>query len=144
MIVSGLIWSLFFKQNKQKLHANYSKTFHLNESNDEYLAHRYSQLFELGQYINMTSKGADMTLVLGDLNTRDFEKGYKLLRTHSQLLDAYKERPNAAYDDSHESGITCNSKTNVYSSNCNPNDAARIDYVLYKHKKGTHRHFLIL
>jgi len=119
----------------KKLHANYSKKFHLNELNDEYLAHRYAQLYELGQYINMTSKGVDFTLVMGDLNTREFEKGYKLLRAHSNLLDAYKERP-STLDEPLELGITCNAKSNVYSSNANPNDAARIDYILFKNQSG--------
>ena len=33
-------------------------------------------------------------------------------------------------------GITCNAKSNVYSSNANPNDAARIDYILFKNQSG--------
>jgi sphingomyelin phosphodiesterase 2 len=111
------------------LHANYSKKFHLNEFNDEYLAHRYSQLFELGQYINMTSNSADLIIVAGDLNTREFEHGYKLLRSQSNLLDAFRERQNI-YDQ--ESGITCNAISNCYSNNDYPDDQARIDYVLFK------------
>jgi hypothetical protein len=83
----------------------------------------------------MTNRGADFTLVMGDLNTRDFEKGYKLLRSHSNLLDAYRERP-SILDEPLELGITCNAKSNVYSSNANPNDAARIDYILYKNQNG--------
>ena len=83
----------------------------------------------------MTNRGADFTLVMGDLNTRDFEKGYKLLRAHSNLLDAYRERP-YIIDEPLELGITCNAKSNVYSSNANPNDAARIDYILFKNQNG--------
>jgi len=83
----------------------------------------------------MTNRGADFTLVMGDLNTREFEKGYKLLRAHSHLLDAYKERPNVL-EEPLELGITCNAKSNVYSSNTNPNDAARIDYILFKNQNG--------
>ena len=85
----------------------------------------------------MTCKGADLVLLLGDLNTREFEKGYKLLRCHSLLLDAYRERQNCT-DNSRDSEIhiTCNAKSNVYSSNWNPNDAARIDYILYKNHSG--------
>jgi hypothetical protein len=74
------------------LHANYSVKYEDNEFSDIYLAHRVSQLYELGQFIRQTSDSADMSILLGDLNTCDYENGYKLLRCHSHLLDAFKER----------------------------------------------------
>jgi hypothetical protein len=33
-----------------------------------------------------------MTLLLGDLNTCDYELGYRLLRQHTELLDAFREK----------------------------------------------------
>ena len=74
------------------LHANYSDNYDVNEFSDIYLAHRVSQLYELGQFIKQTSDSGDMSILLGDLNTCDNENGYKLLRVHSDLLDAYRER----------------------------------------------------
>jgi hypothetical protein len=51
-----------------------------------------AQLFDLGQFITQTSDPAHMSLLLGDLNTCDNEIGFKMLRFHADLLDAYEER----------------------------------------------------
>lgn len=75
-----------------QLHANYSVNFLLNQHSDEYLAHRIIQLFELSQFISKTGVQADVCLLLGDLNTLETEFGYKMLRNHAQLLDAYTEK----------------------------------------------------
>lgn len=50
-----------------------------------------TQLFELAQFIQKTSYMADATLLMGDLNTEEFEDGFKMLLNHSELLDAFKE-----------------------------------------------------
>lgn len=112
----------------------------MNEFADEYLAHRTSQLFELSQFIAQTSCSADMTLLLGDLNTCDFEKGYKLLRHHTNLLDAFKEKPDASKNET-SFFETCHSKTNVYGQTSSAIRAAfpngiRIDYILYRFRNG--------
>ena len=80
--------SLFFGQ----LHANYSLDYDKSEYTDSYLAHRVTQLYELGQFIEMTSHAADVTLLLGDLNTYSTEMGYKLLCTHAQLRDPFHDK----------------------------------------------------
>lgn len=64
----------------------------MNQHSDEYLAHRITQLLELGQFISKTGVQADVCLLLGDLNTLETEFGYKLLRNHAQLLDAFIEK----------------------------------------------------
>ena len=73
------------------MHANYSENFTGNKFNDEYLGHRMTQLFELAQFIQKTSHMADATLLMGDLNTEEFEDGFKMLLNHSELSDAFKE-----------------------------------------------------
>lgn len=70
-----------------KLHANYSA----DESSDEYLAHRISQAFELSQFIAHTSAKSDLVLLMGDLNWRPYELGFKILRDNSFLLDTFIE-----------------------------------------------------
>lgn len=74
------------------MHANYSEKFKDDQFSDEYLAHRMTQLFELSQFIQETSSAADMTLLMGDLNTEEFENGYKLLVQHASLSDAFIEK----------------------------------------------------
>ena len=51
-----------------------------------------TQLFELSQFIQKTSHTADLSLLMGDLNTEDCEYGYKLLIQHANLKDAFKEK----------------------------------------------------
>ena len=43
------------------------------------------------QFINLTSKSAQISLLLGDLNTYDHEAGFKMLQGHTKLKDAYIE-----------------------------------------------------
>jgi hypothetical protein len=72
------------------LHANYSRKFKESQFSDEYLAHRMTQLFELGQFIQKTSHAADLVLLMGDLNTEESEDGFKMLVQHAGLVDAFK------------------------------------------------------
>lgn len=74
-----------------KLHANYSEEYERDEFSDVYLAHRLCQLYELMQFVKHTSRTACATLLLGDLNTYDYEVGFKMLTSHTNLIDAYIE-----------------------------------------------------
>lgn len=114
------------------LHANYSENFTGNKFNDEYLGHRMTQLFELAQFIQKTSHMADATLLMGDLNTEEFEDGFKMLLNHSELSDAFKETTNKKDD----FGITCHHKKNYYQANEKIRklfpEGIRIDFILFK------------
>jgi len=43
------------------------------------------------QFINLTSRSAHISLLLGDLNTYEHEAGFKMLKCHTQLKYAYIE-----------------------------------------------------
>ena len=73
------------------MHANYSEEYEKDEFSDVYLAHRLTQLFELMQFVKHTSRTASITMLLGDLNTYDYEVGFKMLQSHTNLTDAYLE-----------------------------------------------------
>ena len=129
------------------LHANYSvESLIHNQSrylSDEYLPHRLAQLYELGQFITQTCESAHMSLLLGDLNTCDYETGYKMLRHHSSMLDAFREKQNfnKSLEDLPDLGSTCHVKSNVYGQTCSEIKSAfpngiRIDYILFRSKNG--------
>jgi hypothetical protein len=71
------------------LHANYSAR---DIKSDTHLPHRYAQLFELAQFVKFTSDSAHMSILMGDLNTSDYEIGYKILTDGSKMIDAFKEK----------------------------------------------------
>ena len=75
-----------------KLHANYSRNYFVDEFSDEYIAHRMVQLYEMGQFIQKNSHAADISFLLGDLNTNEFEHGFGMLMHQTNLLDAFKEK----------------------------------------------------
>jgi len=93
-----------------------------------------TQLFELSQFIHNTSSGADMTLLMGDLNTDEFESGYKLLLHHARLSDAFTEKTKTAGNK--QNGATCYTIDNCYGLSPSRQkyfqDGIRIDYVLFK------------
>ena len=43
------------------------------------------------QFVKHTSRTASITMLLGDLNTYDYEVGFKMLQSHTNLTDAYLE-----------------------------------------------------
>lgn len=70
-----------------KLHANYADKV----EQDPHRAHRYAQLLELGQFINLTSSSADISFLTGDLNTNEDEPGFQFLLLNSNLIDSFDE-----------------------------------------------------
>lgn len=115
------------------LHANYSQGFKSNQYNDEYLAHRMTQLYEMSQFIQITSHMSDISMLLGDLNTEEFEGGYKMLLKHADLKDAFKQSGQSLHG-------TCHVSQNCYQQSPSVKkafpDGIRIDFILYKSRKG--------
>ncbi|WKX87934.1 hypothetical protein Q1695_007945 [Nippostrongylus brasiliensis] len=93
------------------LHAEYDR------ENDLYLPHRTSQSFELSQFIRHTSRGADVVVLVGDLNMEPEDLGFRLVQNRGI-----------------NSGGTCDRPDNCYSlQKFQENDASkRIDYILFK------------
>lgn len=119
------------------LHANYSRNFKESPFSDEYLGHRMTQLFELSQFIHKTSHTADFAVLMGDLNTEDFEDGFKLLMQHANLQDAFKSKTKTSLSEC--PGVTCHSGQNCYQLGADIRksfaDGLRIDFILFKSRK---------
>ncbi|XP_072165538.1 putative neutral sphingomyelinase [Diadema setosum] len=100
---------------------------------DETLAHRLVQLFELSEYVRLTSACADLTIVAGDLNTEPFSLAAKLALANAGLLDAWEMRENREYKDCKTNETPDNSyargQTMYYR---NTDDGERIDYIIYR------------
>ncbi|XP_052807925.1 putative neutral sphingomyelinase [Mya arenaria] len=108
------------------IHAEY------NRENDEYLAHRIAQAFSLSQFVKLTSLGADLSLVCGDLNLEPVDLGYRLILTNAGLGDCWLDKMTS--DTSDKAGLTCDCPGNSY---CPSKSAGkRIDYILYKAGNG--------
>ncbi|XP_042717437.1 sphingomyelin phosphodiesterase 2 isoform X2 [Chrysemys picta bellii] len=98
---------------------------------DVYLPHRVVQAWELAQFIQHTSKGADVVLVGGDLNMHPEDVGIRLLRGWTGLRDSFADT---------ERFEGCEDGYTLVPANCFINKeelqpfplGIRIDYVLYK------------
>ncbi|XP_013416724.1 putative neutral sphingomyelinase [Lingula anatina] len=112
------------------VHAEYCR------DNDEYLAHRVSQAYELSQFIKHTSGGSDLVILGGDLNYEPVDIGYRIVRTNANMLDAWLEKKEWNADDE---GYTCDVPSNCYTSKACLKLAPkgkRIDYIMFKSKSG--------
>ncbi|XP_060069542.1 putative neutral sphingomyelinase [Ylistrum balloti] len=113
------------------LHAEYS------EADDEYLAHRVSQAFEMSQLIKLTATKhlCDFVVTAGDFNLQPTDLGYKLLRENAKLRDAWLE-----LNDETDSGKTCDIPSNYFTTPAQlkvcPN-GKRLDYILFRNNEGT-------
>ncbi|XP_063237511.1 putative neutral sphingomyelinase [Bacillus rossius redtenbacheri] len=65
------------------LHAEY------NRESDEYMVHRVLQAFDLSQTVRLTSVGADVVILAGDLNTEPDDLAQRIICHNSELHDAY-------------------------------------------------------
>ncbi|KAK5985639.1 Neutral sphingomyelinase [Trichostrongylus colubriformis] len=123
------------------LHAEYDR------EHDSYLPHRTSQSFELSQFVRHTAHGADVVIVVGDLNMEPEDLGLRLILSQVRLMDAWRvAHPIVSPDGSPPSvsslsqsrgvahGGTCDRPDNCYSiSKYRENDESkRIDYILFK------------
>ncbi|NXY20558.1 NSMA phosphodiesterase, partial [Atrichornis clamosus] len=108
-----------------QLHAEYCR------EKDTYLPHRLVQAWELAQFIQHTSKAADVVLLGGDLNMHPEDVGIRLLRGWTGLRDAFAE---ATRFEGCKNGCT------LVPDNCFTDKSEmlpfplgiRIDYILYK------------
>lgn len=111
------------------LHAEYTP------HDDEYLAHRFSQAFEMSQFIKLTSNLdiCDVVILGGDLNLQPKDLGYKVIKSNSNLIDSWLVKHGE------NGGQTCDCPTNsfvsAYSLAMDPK-GKRIDYILYRGNKG--------
>lgn len=113
------------------LHAEY------NETNDEYLAHRVSQAFEMSQLIKMTGTSylCDFVIAAGDFNLQPTDLGYKILRENAQLQDSWLQLNKET-----NAGRTCDIPSNSFatpSSLKTSPHGKRLDYILYRNNEGT-------
>lgn len=76
---------LFINGSSLQLHAEYDR------ESDEYVAHRVLQAFDTAQFIHMTSGGADLVILGGDLNTEPDDLAYQVLLLNAGLHDAYHQ-----------------------------------------------------
>ncbi|KAK3098953.1 hypothetical protein FSP39_024625, partial [Pinctada imbricata] len=114
------------------LHAEYS-----GRPDDEYLAHRVAQAFEMSQFIKNVSETCDVVIIGGDFNLEPTDLGYKIIRTNALLRDSWlhlqhgREKPE---------GSTCDVRTNSFVSKKSLEkvpEGKRIDYIMYRGNPGT-------
>uniref|UniRef100_A0A8C8S2U3 Sphingomyelin phosphodiesterase 2 n=1 Tax=Pelusios castaneus TaxID=367368 RepID=A0A8C8S2U3_9SAUR len=121
MKIRGILFHVYVTH----LHAEYCR------EKDAYLPHRVVQAWELAQFIQHTSKGADVVLLGGDLNMHPKDVGIRLLRGWTGLRDAFA-------DTEHFEG--CEDGCTLVPANCFTSKeelqpfplGIRIDYILYK------------
>ncbi|XP_075234579.1 neutral sphingomyelinase [Lycorma delicatula] len=106
------------------LHAQYDM------KDDEYLAHRVVQAFDTAQFVSLTSPGAHLSVLAGDLNTQPGNLCHQLIKHTAQLYDSFDEAQ------TRESMIGTNDcSRNSYADNkkvaVNPK-GDRIDHILYR------------
>ncbi|KDR07562.1 hypothetical protein L798_02952, partial [Zootermopsis nevadensis] len=106
------------------LHAEY------NHRNDEYMAHRVLQAFDMSQFIYITSANADIVILGGDLNTEPGDLSYKIICHNAQLQDSFFQAQQVGTNESVRNSYT-------YKRLCVEKPAgSRIDYVMYKSRPG--------
>ncbi|XP_033606154.1 putative neutral sphingomyelinase isoform X2 [Cryptotermes secundus] len=111
------------------LHAEY------NRRNDEYMAHRVLQAFDMSQFISITSTNADIVILGGDLNTEPGDLAYRIICHNAQVQDSFLQAQQVAVD----YVGTNESSRNSYSDKklCMKKPAGnRIDYIMYKCRRG--------
>lgn len=111
------------------LHAEY------NRRNDEYMAHRVLQAFDMSQFISMTSTNADVVILGGDLNTEPGDLSYRIICHNAELQDSFLQAQQVAADcvGTNESSRNSYSDKKLYVKKPAGN---RIDYVMYKCRPG--------
>ncbi|XP_070795790.1 sphingomyelin phosphodiesterase 2 isoform X1 [Pituophis catenifer annectens] len=119
--IQGIIFNVYVTH----LHAEYCR------EKDTYLPHRVVQAWELGQFIQHTSKGADVVLLGGDLNMHPEDVGIRLLKGWTGLQDSFIAA---------EKIKGCEDGCTLVPANCYISkkelqyypQGIRIDYILYK------------
>lgn len=88
ILVNGYVINVY----NTHLHANYHHVI----PKDIYLGHRVCQAYELIQFIESTSSADTtyMTILLGDLNLRSDDLGFRLIKGILQFNDSFLQRLN--------------------------------------------------
>ncbi|XP_034977338.1 sphingomyelin phosphodiesterase 2 [Zootoca vivipara] len=107
------------------LHAEYCR------EKDAYLPHRVVQAWELAQFIQHTSKGADVVLLGADLNMHPEDVGIRLLRGWVGLQDSFIAAEKVEGSEDGSTLLPTNCFTSKKELRCYPH-GIRIDYILYK------------
>ncbi|MGH0165264.1 UNVERIFIED_CONTAM: hypothetical protein FKN15_048601 [Acipenser sinensis] len=107
------------------LHAEYCR------EKDAYLPHRVVQAWELLHFVRLTSGGADLVILGGDLNMHPRDLGTRLLLAYTGLQDSYVE---AERFEGCEEGITLIAENPfINKKELEPfENGIRIDYILFK------------
>ncbi|XP_062974939.1 sphingomyelin phosphodiesterase 2 [Elgaria multicarinata webbii] len=119
--IQGIVFNVYVTH----LHAEYCR------EKDAYLAHRVVQAWELGQFIQHTSKGADVVLLGGDLNMHPEDVGIQLLRGWAGLQDSFIAAEKVEGCEDGSTLVPANRFTSKKELQCYP-QGIRIDYILYK------------
>ncbi|XP_061488478.1 sphingomyelin phosphodiesterase 2 [Rhineura floridana] len=119
--IEGIVFNIYVTH----LHAEYCR------EKDAYLPHRVVQAWELAQFLQHTSKGADVVVLGGDLNMHPEDVGIRLLRGWAGLRDSFiaAEKVEGCHDGS--TLVPANCFTSKKELQCYP-QGIRIDYILYK------------
>lgn len=99
---------------------------------DEFLTHRLTQLYELSEFVRLTSGAADLVLVTGDFNSEPFSLATKLAISNARLLDAWETRGNKEGIPSQTVEWSGNQYTSCNSRYYAGTDGERIDYITYR------------
>uniref|UniRef100_A0A6J0TUH2 sphingomyelin phosphodiesterase n=2 Tax=Pogona vitticeps TaxID=103695 RepID=A0A6J0TUH2_9SAUR len=119
--IQGIVFNVYVTH----LHAEYCR------EKDAYLSHRVVQAWELGQFIQHTSKGADVVLLGGDLNMHSEDVGVRLLRGWAGLRDSFIAAEKVVGCEDGSTLLPANRFTSKKELKCYP-QGIRIDYILYK------------
>lgn len=111
------------------IHAEYDR------DDDEYIAHRVAQAYELSQILRWSAGVADVQILGGDLNFEPVDLGYRLVRENAGLKDAWLTCDQQNGGQSNEEGNTCDIPVNSY---VDPKllerwpKGKRIDFLMYR------------
>ncbi|XP_053099481.1 sphingomyelin phosphodiesterase 2 isoform X2 [Hemicordylus capensis] len=119
--IQGVVFNIYATH----LHAEYCR------EKDAYLPHRVVQAWELGQFIQHTSKGADVMLLGGDLNMHPEDVGIRLLQAWAGLQDSFVAAEKVEGCEDGCTLVPANCFTNKKELQCYP-QGIRIDYIFYK------------
>ncbi|CAH1798548.1 unnamed protein product [Owenia fusiformis] len=107
-----------------------------NIENDEYIAQRMVQAYELSQFVKHTGETSDINIVGGDFNMRAEELGYRVITTNGNLEDAWLKQKEAPVTNTGMTSETPrNSFTNPKKLKIQPH-GERIDFLMFRSNGG--------
>ncbi|GBP67242.1 Putative neutral sphingomyelinase [Eumeta japonica] len=109
------------------LHAEYHK-------NDIYLAHRVLQAYSTAEFVKLTKYPADLSVVVGDLNTGPGDISYRIITEIPSLLDPFDVECIGTDASVTKASGTSDNANNSYTDTKqakNDPEGKRIDHILY-------------